>query len=123
MECQELVVDAQTDDDSLPENNYIREWCANQESAVKKAGLTQKTSGGLLKKQMTEAGFENVVVREFKLPVGPWPTDARLNQVGRFPARRYAGWRPWIDRSALDPVLRLEGTRSRGISNTSEERV
>jgi len=84
MECQELVVDAQSDDESLPEDSNIRKWCANQEAAAQKAGLTLKISGELLRKRMTEAGFENIVVREFKLPVGPWPADSRLKEIGRF---------------------------------------
>ena len=84
MECQELVVEAQSDDGSLPEDSYIREWCTNQEAAAQKAGLTLKVSGGFLRKQMTEAGFENIVVHEFKLPVGDWPADPGLRHVGRY---------------------------------------
>lgn len=84
MECQELAVDARTDDNSLPEGIYIREWCANQEAAAQKAGLGLLISGGVLEKQLKEAGFENTVVREFKIPVSPWPADSRLREVGRF---------------------------------------
>ena len=84
MECQELSVEARSDDGSLPEDSYIRKWCTNQEAAAQKSGLTLKVSGEFLKKQMTEAGFKNIVVREFKLPVGDWPADPRLRDVGRF---------------------------------------
>jgi len=78
------VVDAQSDDQSLPEDNIIRKWCANQEAAAQKAGLTLKISGEFLRRRMTEVGFENIVVREFKLPVGPWPANSRLKEIGRF---------------------------------------
>ena len=35
--------------------------------------------GGL----MREAGFVDVVVRPFKIPVGSWPADPRLKQAGQ----------------------------------------
>ena len=33
---------------------------------------------------MTEAGFENIIVRKFKLPVGDWPADLGLRYIGRY---------------------------------------
>ena len=84
MECQELVVDAKSDDESLPEDSYIRKWCRIQEAAAQKAGLTLQVSGEFLRRQMTEAGFENITLREFILPVGDWPADPELQNIGRY---------------------------------------
>lgn len=33
---------------------------------------------------MREAGFEEVVEKRFKWPVGPWSSDARLKEIGRW---------------------------------------
>ena len=35
-------------------------------------------------KQITETEFENIIVREFKLPVGLWPVNLRLKKIGCF---------------------------------------
>ncbi|MCJ1260618.1 hypothetical protein MMC22_000480 [Lobaria immixta] len=84
VECQELDVDARTDDNSFPEDCQITKWCENQEEAAKKAGLTVRISGDVLKKQMEDAGFVNVVSREFKIPIGTWPADEKLREAGAF---------------------------------------
>ena len=33
---------------------------------------------------MESAGFENIVVQEFQIPIGAWPTDLKLKKIGRF---------------------------------------
>lgn len=33
---------------------------------------------------MESAGFVDIVVKEFKLPVGLWPADARMREAGKF---------------------------------------
>ena len=33
---------------------------------------------------MENAGFENVVVQEFQIPIGVWPTSSKLREVGKF---------------------------------------
>lgn len=47
-------------------------------------GRTLRVSGQDFKKEMEAAGFQNVEVREFKLPIGPWPKDAKFKEVGQF---------------------------------------
>ena len=84
IECQELDVDARTDDNSFPEDCQIKKWCENQEEAAQKAGVTVRISGDLLKKQMEDAGFVNVVSREFKIPIGVWPANQKLREAGAF---------------------------------------
>lgn len=46
--------------------------------------MTLLMSGSVLKKQMEVAGFENVTVREFKLPIGTWAADAKMKEMGGF---------------------------------------
>ena len=68
----------------MPEDSYIRKWCENQDVAASKAGMTLLIDGSILKQQMLDAGFENVQVREFKIPVGSWPADPKMKEMGSF---------------------------------------
>lgn len=52
--------------------------------AAQKAGVTVRISGEVLKKQMEDAGFVNVVSREFKIPIGLWPADEKMRETGAF---------------------------------------
>lgn len=82
VECQELDVDARSDDSSFPDDSAILRWCANQETAAQKAGVTLRIYGDVLEQQMRAAGFINVVVRKFKIPIGVWPADEKMREVG-----------------------------------------
>lgn len=83
-EAQELSVDAKSDDGSLPADSFIRKWCKNQEDAAQALGMTLLMSGSVLKQQMADAGFTNITVREFKIPIGGWPADPKLKETGNF---------------------------------------
>ncbi|KAI9679520.1 MAG: hypothetical protein M1817_005542 [Caeruleum heppii] len=82
VECQELDVDARTDDGSLPKDSYIKKWCENQQAAAKIAGVTLRISGDILKEQMMQAGFTNIVIRNFRLPIGPWAAEEQKREIG-----------------------------------------
>ncbi|KAL8735476.1 MAG: hypothetical protein Q9181_002798 [Wetmoreana brouardii] len=84
IECHELDVNAQTDDNSLPADSAITAWCHNQEEAAQKVGMSLRITGDKLKTQMQEAGFVDVVVKEFKMPIGQWPKDKTLREAGAF---------------------------------------
>ena len=84
VECQELSVDAMSDDGSLAPDSYVRQWCENQEKGFASIGSSLLMAGGQMKGWMEEAGFVNVVVREFKLPIGQWPKDEKLRECGAF---------------------------------------
>ena len=84
MECQELDIDARTDDDSFPPNSYIKKWCENQQEAIEKIGLTLRMSGEAFRPLMEKAGFVNITVEEFKIPIGTWPADPKLRETGAF---------------------------------------
>ncbi|KAL8705594.1 MAG: hypothetical protein Q9201_001281 [Fulgogasparrea decipioides] len=84
VECHELDVSAQTDDNSLPADSAITAWCHNQEEAAQKVGMSLRITGDKLKTQMQEAGFVDVVVKEFKMPIGQWPRDKTLREAGAF---------------------------------------
>ncbi|KAL8969304.1 MAG: hypothetical protein Q9183_002062 [Haloplaca sp. 2 TL-2023] len=84
IECQELDVTVETDDKSLPDPSAITTWCRNQEEAMQKLGMSLRVTGDGLKTQMLQAGFEDVVVKKLKLPIGQWPQDKNLRNAGAF---------------------------------------
>lgn len=57
-------------------------WCQLQGEAAAKAGLSLRTSGDFLKSLMRRVGYVDVEVKEFRLPIGPWPKDKRLQDAG-----------------------------------------
>ncbi|KAI4101255.1 MAG: hypothetical protein LQ339_005182 [Xanthoria mediterranea] len=84
VECQEIAVDARTDDDSFPENSALTKWCDIQQEAMWKIGMELKITGNMIKDQMVGAGFVDVVVKEFKTPIGQWPKDPKMRETGAF---------------------------------------
>ncbi|KAL8698147.1 MAG: hypothetical protein Q9224_001985 [Gallowayella concinna] len=84
IECQEIPVDARTDDNSLPENSALTAWCKLQGDAMRKIGMELVVTGDEIKNQMLEAGFVDVEVKEFKIPIGQWPKDPKVREIGAF---------------------------------------
>ena len=84
IECQELDVSVDCDDNSIPEDSYMKKWAANQEESISKIGLSLRMSGEFLKSRMETAGFVNVTTKEFKCPIGTWPADRKLREIGAF---------------------------------------
>jgi hypothetical protein len=64
-----------------PGTSFIQ-WCVTQGEAAAKAGLTLRTNGSLLTSQLEKAGFVDVTVLEFRLPIGPWAAKRRLRDAG-----------------------------------------
>lgn len=58
------------------------QWCTQQGEAAKKAGLSLRTSPEFLKSHLERAGYVDINVLEFKLPIGPWPAKKRLRDSG-----------------------------------------
>ncbi|KAF1359127.1 S-adenosyl-L-methionine-dependent methyltransferase [Lizonia empirigonia] len=57
-------------------------WCTEQGKAALKVGVNLRTSAAFLKASLEDAGFVDISVREFKLPIGPWPKQKRLRDAG-----------------------------------------
>lgn len=57
-------------------------WCTEQGKAAMKVGVNLRTSAGFMKDSLEQAGFVDITVREFKLPIGPWPKQKRLRDAG-----------------------------------------
>jgi hypothetical protein len=70
-------------DNSLPENSQLREFskCITDVSAT--VGLDLKVATKF-KGLLHDAGFEDVQEVAYDLPMGDWPEDRRMKEVGRY---------------------------------------
>jgi hypothetical protein len=61
----------------------IGQWASNMINSVTKFGI-EAEPGPKLENWVKEAGFVNVVAKVFPLPLGTWPKDKRLKEIGAF---------------------------------------
>lgn len=57
---------------------------------------------------MTEAGFVDVTEKVFKWPVGPWSSDPKLKEIGRW---NLLNWEEGLEGWLLAPYTRVLGVR------------
>ncbi|SPO05111.1 related to methyltransferase [Cephalotrichum gorgonifer] len=68
-----------------PDHVYTR-WSEVlfEASAANGRGFECPAHGGKMRELMTETGFVDVVHRTWKVPIGAWPQDRRMKQMGLF---------------------------------------
>lgn len=64
-----------------PGTNFIT-WITEQNKAAQKFGINIRTSSSFLKTGLETAGFTDIEIHDFKLPIGPWPKQKRLRDAG-----------------------------------------
>jgi len=79
-EFQEYYAELQCIDDSL-KGTALERWNLLFLEAVEKAGKNGR-SAAKFRKQMTDAGFEDVVERKFALPGNPWAKGPHQKMLG-----------------------------------------
>lgn len=84
MESQEFDLIALSDDNTLPPNSAIEQWCSLLVGGALSGGINLRLQPAALENAMKEAGFVDVTVQEFKLPIGLWPAEPRLREAGKF---------------------------------------
>lgn len=84
MESQEFDLIALSDDNSLPPNSAIEQWCSLLASGALSGGIQLRLKPAQLETAMKDAGFVDVKVQEFKLPIGLWPAKPNLREAGKF---------------------------------------
>ncbi|KAJ5621830.1 S-adenosyl-L-methionine-dependent methyltransferase [Penicillium herquei] len=71
------------DDDSFPTDCYLRTW----ESEFYRLAKIQGRMWDLvpeMRELLEDAGFENVEYTPYALPIGTWPKDTKLKEIGKF---------------------------------------
>lgn len=88
-----------SDDGSLKQDSTLATWGDNFIGCSERAGrslLTQETMRGAMEK----AGFVDVQEKLYKIPLGPWPKDKVLKEVGQLQYAHWLaaleGWAMWL---------------------------
>ncbi|KAI1063365.1 hypothetical protein LB506_012873 [Fusarium annulatum] len=81
VEFQAIVGVLGCDDDSIPEDSYLRKFSTMMEQGSAKFGASL-TDPMRWKGWLEERGYQNVTERVFKLPFNPWPKDPRMKLLG-----------------------------------------
>lgn len=96
IEQLEVEIDAFTDDETEDPNSYIKSLAAYSAEMSRAARRDFQVSRSM-KQMIEEAGFVDVQEQKLKLPLGPWSTDPKMKDVGRFYERFYkTGLQGWL---------------------------
>jgi SAM-dependent methyltransferase len=83
LELHESANTLYSEDDSLKPDNPLVKLMDGLMEACDKIGRTLDPAPSF-KGWVKDAGFENVKQQRFKLPVGSWPKDPRMKEIGTF---------------------------------------
>ncbi|KAF4543068.1 Sam dependent methyltransferase [Lasiodiplodia theobromae] len=79
----EMAIQFKADDGTCPPDHTMAEWSKLFIETADKFGKTMKVADNM-KTWITDAGFEDVNEVRFKLPVGPWSSDPKMKELGKW---------------------------------------
>ena len=84
LELHELHPTPQCDDGTMPKDWGFKEWEEKLDVASRKKDPFPRNIrvAHLLEQWMRECDFVDIAHKDFKIPLGPWPKDARLKRIG-----------------------------------------
>ncbi|KAL1981103.1 hypothetical protein VTN96DRAFT_3086 [Rasamsonia emersonii] len=82
-EIVEVAIWAWSDDGSLKEDSPYIQWLTHLNQAGDKTGRKMNVAPEL-RRWVTDAGFEDVTEKVYVVPLGPWPKDPRLKELGKW---------------------------------------
>ncbi|KAI1391888.1 S-adenosyl-L-methionine-dependent methyltransferase [Hypoxylon trugodes] len=82
----EADVEIRSDDGTVtPDSSYEQFWNSLYRNAGQRLGVSfQPIQDDVQKKAIEGAGFVNVHIRDFKFPIGGWPADENLAEIGKY---------------------------------------
>src|SRR5436305_7001017 len=83
VELVDMDLNYTSDDGSVTEANSLKLFVEDITEAASRVGISLKIADEVFN-LLEEAGFVNIEMNVFKLPMGPWPKDERLKEVGLF---------------------------------------
>ncbi|CAI6306338.1 unnamed protein product [Periconia digitata] len=83
LELQEPIARFECDDGSFAQAKDLYQWQELCNQAAMKFGKLMQ-SAGELKGKLLAAGFVDVHERILKVPIGPWPKDPKMKELGRY---------------------------------------
>lgn len=76
-EFQDFDLEYYSEDGSLKAEHDVQKWITELLDASR--GFNRDPSPGpKLERYMKDAGFQNVIVQRYRLPIGPWAKDGHL---------------------------------------------
>jgi ubiquinone/menaquinone biosynthesis C-methylase UbiE len=87
LENLEFTITLRSDDPAVANDpdHIFKQWSEAFFEAADRLGKTAKIGmDGRMRRHMEEAGFVDIVVKEYRLPCGSWPTDRREKEIGMF---------------------------------------
>jgi hypothetical protein len=82
-EFQDFDLQYYSEDGSLTEDHDTLKWLGQLLPACRKIGR-DPCPGPSLEKWVKDAGFTEVVHQKFRFPIGPWPKDPKLKEIGMY---------------------------------------
>jgi hypothetical protein len=70
-------------DGSVTEDHFMVQWSKTLLYAAEQLGKTFAIYD-FNREMITKAGFVNVVEKKFKIPVGTWPSDPKMKELGQW---------------------------------------
>lgn len=109
-----------TDDDSLPPDSPYSIYYNHFKTAFEKTKI-QIDAAASLSTWMRSKGFVDIVDSKYKIPIGPWPKNRRLKEIG---AWNYEVAKTGLEAYALalfTRVLGMDEKKAKGIIDAAVE--
>lgn len=81
VEQVDIVLRPMCNDGTMAPNSIFRRWEDLSEEFSRATGKVLANRN--TKQQLLDAGFEDVVEKTFKIPLGPWSIDDRYREIGK----------------------------------------
>jgi hypothetical protein len=72
-----------SEDGSVTEDHFMVQWSKTLLYAAEQLGKTFAIYD-FNREMITKAGFVDVVEKKFKIPVGTWPSDPKMKELGQW---------------------------------------
>ncbi|KAG4416324.1 hypothetical protein IFR04_010543 [Cadophora malorum] len=105
IEHVEGSIEIKSDDGTLAENSPLKTFTSLFAEAGAITGQIFNVTD-IMKQKITEAGFVNVVEQVYKTPLGGWPADAKLRELGQW---ALLGFDTGLEGYALATLTRVLG--------------
>jgi hypothetical protein len=101
----EFSTTARSDDGTLAPDSVFLKWDQFAVECERAMGKSLRIFN-TIKKSLLDAGFVDVVETRFKWPIGPWSSDPRMKEIGRW-SREF--WEYGMEGWAMAPSTRFLG--------------
>lgn len=83
IEHLEISIMFKSEDGSVTEDHFMVQWSKTLLYAAEQLGKTFAIYD-FNREMITQAGFVDVVEKKFKIPVGTWPSDPKMKELGQW---------------------------------------